>query len=95
MTQRKVRVIEPNSNETIFTCDLDQIHSAYEFSAKMEGLGIDTIIKAPSLPESLIIELGATDNDITKLNDYISKEIQEHSIDSCCISDSSSSDKKK
>lgn len=83
--QSAVKVIEPNSNEVLFTCNLEDINKAYKYAVEMENLGIDTVIKAPGLPETLISQLGASQEDIEKLNKIIEKEIDDHLPDSCCF----------
>jgi hypothetical protein len=56
---------------------------AFELACQLEEMGIDARIVEPSLPESLISSLGASESDREILKKEIDEEISDHS-DECC-----------
>lgn len=91
--QKLVQVIEEQEKTILFECPLEEIEKAYEYATQMEQLGIETKILAPSLPESLAIELGAKSESIQKLRSEIDDEIGSHIDEGCslCLPKDSSS----
>ena len=56
---------------------------AFELACQLEEMGIDARIVEPSLPETLISSLGASQSDRDILKKEIDEEIADHS-DECC-----------
>lgn len=82
-----IRVIEKNSNDILFECSSDDAEKAYEFAAQMEELGLDVVIKQPSVAESLSMTLGASQEELQKIQEELNDEIESHNPDSCCFKD--------
>lgn len=88
MHELKFKVIEKNSNLVLFECAEDEENSAYEAAKKFESFDLDVEIIGPTLPEELILSLGAKHTDLTRLNHELAEEIKDHSDIpiSCCFS---------
>lgn len=77
---KDVKVIEINSNEVLFSCDISSIDDAYNYAEKMESMGLDVKIVSPSCPETLATSLGATNESLNDLKEMIDEEIKSHDI---------------
>lgn len=86
---RRIKVIEINSKEVLFECDVDDEDKAYAYAKDMEDMGIEVEINSPSLPETLVSTLGANQEDIEALKKMMNEEIESHSETTCnpCIPD--------
>lgn len=73
-----VRVIDNLSGSTLMETTMDKIQDAYSFAAMMEEEGLDIKIEAPSLSETLIASLGASEEEITKYKNGLEEEINSH-----------------
>ena len=62
---------------------LEQKEMAFEYAEKLEEMGISVTLKEPSLPESLIVSLGAGTTDREKLKREIDEEIDAHDSPCC------------
>jgi hypothetical protein len=77
-----LRVVSPDG-QVLFECSQDERERAYAFAKEMEALGIEVSLSAPSLPESLALELGMNDEEAAELRDELDEEVDSH--DSCCL----------
>ena len=84
----KAKVIEKNSGETLFECSVDDIDKAYQYALEMEEIGLDIEVVSPSAPETLAKVLGASDQELQKLQTVLKEEIEDHEPDSCCFTPS-------
>jgi uncharacterized membrane protein len=82
----QVKVMEVQSGQILFECSLDNIDSAYQYSAKMNEMGIDVKIVAPSVHETLGKALGKNSTEQDAYSQTLQEEHDSH--DSCCIKDS-------
>lgn len=73
-----VRVIEVQSGEILFSTSIESIEKAYDAATIFEKMDIDFRIEAPSLPETLLRNLGKLDEEIEILNVEISAECESH-----------------
>ena len=48
-----VKVIDQNSLTEIFSCSVDNIHSAYLYAKEMENLGLNVKIISPTITQTL------------------------------------------
>ncbi len=78
MSKSKIKVIEANSLEVLFECDFEDHDKAFDYARKMEEMGIDIKIHAPSLSETLAVSLGADESDLSTLRDEVDEEIASH-----------------
>jgi hypothetical protein len=74
----QVRVIDSLSKTVLFETSMDKISDAYSFATQMEEAGLDIEVIAPSLAETLIQSLGASDLEINKYKQSMQDEIDEH-----------------
>ncbi len=73
-----VKIIDKETGNILFECPIEQIEKAYEKAEEFEGFGLDIILKAPSLPETLIRSLGASEENVASLNSMLDEEIASH-----------------
>lgn len=92
-----IKLFDKNSMTLLFECGIDEIETAYQKAHEFEEFGIDVLLKSPSLPETLIRGLGATDEHVNELHMAIDEEIQSHIQEdfgcAVCISPSDQSKK--
>ncbi|MBY0414459.1 MAG: hypothetical protein K2Q18_09850 [Bdellovibrionales bacterium] len=74
----QVRVIDSISNTVLFETSMEKIADAYAFAAQMEEAGLDIEVKAPSLAETLIRSLGASDEEVSTFNQSMDDELDDH-----------------
>lgn len=79
-----VRVIDNISGSTLFETTLEKIADAYSFAALMEKEGLDITIDAPGVTESLIVSLGANDQEIAEYKKSLDDETDSHNDDFGC-----------
>lgn len=77
---KALKVIEIHSGEVLFSCDIADIDKAYDYAEKLESMGLDIKIDAPSCPETLATTLGASSESINDLREMIDEEIKSHDI---------------
>lgn len=79
-----VRVIDNISGSTLFETTVEKISEAYSFATLMEEAGLDIMIDAPGLAETLIQSLGADDAEIAEYKKSMDNEIDDHNDDLGC-----------
>lgn len=62
---------------------LEEREKAFSYAAQLEEMGIEISIQEPSLPETLLVSLGATKSETDELKKEILEEIESHESD--CI----------
>lgn len=75
---KDVKIIDKMTDSVLFECSIEDIDKAYKKAQEYEEMGLDIELKAPSMPETLIRCLGATDENIDSLNIMIDEEIESH-----------------
>jgi hypothetical protein len=73
-----VKLIDRLTGSILFECPIEEIESAYTKAEEYEEMGLDIELKAPSMPETLIRSLGATEDSVELLNKGIEEEIASH-----------------
>ena len=74
----KIKIIDNNSNETLYEFDLDQADQAYAMATQMEEMGLDIRVHNPSATETLADSLGIDKEERAQFEDSILKEIEDH-----------------
>ncbi len=77
-----VKVIDSISKTVLFETSIENMDRAYLFAEQMEEAGLDIEIKSPSLAETLIRSLGASEGEVDSFQDSLQEEIDEHNDDS-------------
>ena len=78
MSKSKIKVIEAQSGEVLFECDFSEHEKAFDYAHKMEDMGIEIKIHAPSLTETLATSLGADEEELAGLRSEQDDEIASH-----------------
>jgi len=81
-----VKVMEVQSGQILFECSLDDIDTAYQYSAKMNELGVEVKVVAPSVHETLGNALGKNSEEQDIYTQTLQEEHDSH--DSCCVKNS-------
>lgn len=77
----KINIVDKQSGTILSSFSMDNSDKAHDYATEMEEMGVDVEIHAPSLPESLISELGASSQDVETLRQELDEEIEGHG---CC-----------
>jgi len=81
-----IKVIDLNSKEVLFECEMHQSEKAFEYAASMEKMGLEVEVLSPTVTETLCDSLGI---ELDKRSDYeqsVFEEIDDHD-GSCCATD--------
>ena len=76
--QNIVQLIEVYSKEVLFETSVENMNQAYKKATEYEAMGLEIKINAPSLPETLLANLGAKALEIEKLKSEIEAEVESH-----------------
>ena len=79
----KVKIIDIQSQETLFECSVDEMESAYQQAAIYEEMGLDVKIIAPSITQTLTNTLGLTHDEEEEYQNSVVAEMEDHD-GSCC-----------
>lgn len=72
-----------DEGQELASFNLEDKEAAFNYAEKLEEMGISVNLKEPSLPESLISSLGASNSDREQLRREIDEEIDSHDTPSC------------
>lgn len=75
---KPIRVVEIHSGEVLGSFGADDWDGAHKLATELEAMGVDSKIEAPSLPESLALSLGASEEEMAELQDEMNDEIESH-----------------
>lgn len=84
-----VKVVDQNSQSVLFSCAMDNIHSAYLYAKEMENLGLDVKIVSPTITQTLANGLGISEQEKANYQASVSRELHDHdgiSESTCCAS---------
>ena len=82
---KKVKVIAIESNEILLEVDIADMEKAYEYAAKMDEMGIEVKVDAPTITDTLANTLGLNMEDQDRLKQSALDEINDHEgAESCC-----------
>ncbi len=79
---KPIKVYDSQGQE-LASFSLEERNKAFEYAEQMEEMGIEVTLKEPSLPETLIASLGASEMDTGRLRREIDEEIESHGTDCC------------
>ncbi len=80
----KAQVIEKQTQEVLFECEVSEIEKAYKYASDMEAIDLEVEVRAPGLPQTLIDQLGMDEAQSHKYRQSLKEEIESHEDDSCC-----------
>lgn len=82
VSMKPIKIYDSEGQE-LASFTLKDRDKAFEYAEQMEAMGIEVSIKEPSLPETLILSLGANRSDTEQLQKEIDEEIDSHG-NNCC-----------
>ena len=83
-----------DEGQELASFELDKKEEAFAYAEQLEEMGIAVTLKEPSLPESLIVSLGASTSDREQLKKEIDEEIDSHDSPCCGTMAAPSKDEK-
>lgn len=83
MSNKLFEIRDSLSQQVLYSGDLENIDLIYKKASEYEDMGLDIEIVSPGISEQLARELGASEEDLEKLREVISHEIDSHD-DTCC-----------
>lgn len=83
MMSKQVQIIDKLSEQVLFKGSFFEIEKAYKKAQEYEDLGLDIEVVVPGISEQLARELGANEDDLSKLREIIHHEVESHE-DTCC-----------
>lgn len=78
--------IKDQEGKILKSFSIEDRERAFDYLKDLELWGIEATLSEPSLPETLINALGASEDDVSKLKDAINEEIADHEHESCAFS---------
>lgn len=85
--ENAVKIIEVHSQEILWQGSMDDLSEAYEYAAKLENMGLDVKLEAPTVTQSLATNLGLNLSEKEEFEQSIFDEIHDHE-GSCCTTSS-------
>lgn len=82
-TNSKVQVIDTSTDEVLFECSIADTDKAYDFAAKMEGMGVAIDVLVPTITQTLCDSLGISFEEQEAYEDSVFEELNDHD-GSCC-----------
>lgn len=82
----KVQVLDIQSDQVLFECDIQHSEKAYQFAASMEELGLDVKVVSPTLSQTLSSSLGLSAAEKREYEESLEEEMEQHE-GSCCFSE--------
>lgn len=82
-TPTLIQVIEENTKEVLFECEVSESEAAYEYAARMDDMGINVKIISPTITETLCDSLGIELDEREDYEQSVIAEIEDHD-GSCC-----------
>ncbi len=82
----KIRVVDTETRQVLFECQLDEADKAYQYAAGLEEMGLSVDVINPTLSETLTDSLGLSNEDRRKYEASLEEEIEHHD-GSCCFED--------
>lgn len=82
----KIRVVDTETRQVLFECQLDEADKAYQYAAGLEEIGLSVDVINPTLSETLTDSLGLSNDDRRKYEASVEEEIEHHD-GSCCFED--------
>lgn len=80
----KIQVLDIQTEQVLFECEIDQAEKAYAFAAEMEEMGLDIKVVNPTLADTLSSSLGLTGRALADYRESVEDEMEDHD-GSCCV----------
>ncbi len=82
----KIRVVDVETRQVLFECQITESEKAYEFAAGMEEMGLSIEVLHPTLSDTLTQSLGLSNDERRTYEASVQDEIEHHD-GSCCFED--------
>lgn len=80
---KKVKVIAVDTEEVLLEVPIEKLAEAYEYAAKMDQMGIEVKLDAPTVADTLSDTLGLSIDDRHRFESSMDEELRDHD-GSCC-----------
>ena len=78
MSKSHLAQVLNSEGEVLFECSPEEKDRAYQYCRELEEMGVEVVLKVPSLPETLAYSLGMSETERDKLKESILQEIRQH-----------------
>jgi hypothetical protein len=89
MERDKIITVKDQQGQVLKSFTYEERDQAFDYLKELEQWGVEGTLHEPSLPETLIRALGASEQDSINLQAEIDEEIADHESDSCTFSSGS------
>ncbi len=84
MTQSKIKIINKQTEEILYSFELSEHDKAYEMAMHLEELGIDVTVDTPAVTATLCDSLGIENDAREDYENSVVAEMDDHE-GSCCV----------
>jgi hypothetical protein len=82
----KIQVVDRETKQVLFECEMTSSEKAYQYAASMEDMGLDVEVISPTLSQTLSSSLGLSREEMTAYEESLEEEMEGHE-GSCCFED--------
>lgn len=82
----KVQVLDVQTEQVLFECEVTETEKAYMYAAEMEEMGLDIKVVIPTLGDTLANSLGVSREAQAEYKEDLEHEMDSHE-GSCCFTD--------
>ncbi len=82
----KVQVLDVQTEQVLFECEINESERAYIFAAEMEEIGLDIKVVSPTMGDTLASSLGVSREQQAEYKADLEHEMESHE-GSCCFTD--------
>lgn len=80
----KIQVLDTQTEQVLFECEINEAEKAYKFAAEMEEMGLDLKVINPTLADTLSSSLGLSGKALADYKESMEDEMEDHD-GSCCF----------
>lgn len=84
MTQSKIKILDNQSKEELYSFDIQDHAAAYEKARDLEEMGLDIIVSTPGVTQTLCDTLGIENDAREEYENSVTAEMDDHE-GSCCV----------
>lgn len=84
MTQSKIKILNKQTNEELYSFDISEHAEAYEKAKDLEEMGLDILISTPGVTQTLCDTLGIENDAREDYENSVAAEMHDHE-GSCCV----------
>lgn len=75
---KNVKVIETQTGETLFSCTMEELESAYNYASSVEKMGIEVKVSTPTITQTLADSLRIPEEQQMEYQASVDEELHDH-----------------